>query len=114
MNRFDPDGRAWFVLPLFTALVGAAIAVAPMVVAVVSRVVQATQSVVQRAGPAVSRTSPTKAIQTYFPPNNGFLGKATKITLKPGTIVDRYGYPGGRFASPVGTPAEMRALLLEH
>ena len=33
------------------------------------------------------------------------------ITLPVGTLVDRYGYPGGTFVSPVGgTPYPMRAL----
>ncbi|OUY05871.1 hypothetical protein CAP51_14200 [Acinetobacter populi] len=45
-----------------------------------------------------------------WPPNSG--GYATKPaeTLQPGTIVDRYGYPGGSYVSPVGTPFEQRAL----
>lgn len=32
------------------------------------------------------------------------------ITLPVGTLVDRYGYSGGTFVSPVGTPYPMRAL----
>ena len=32
------------------------------------------------------------------------------ITLPVGTLVDRYGYPGGIFVSPVGIPYPMRAL----
>ncbi len=32
-------------------------------------------------------------------------------TLKPGTIIDRYGSPYGRYFSPYKTPIEMRALL---
>ena len=45
-----------------------------------------------------------------WPPNSG--GYATKPaeTLGVGTIVDRYGYPGGSYVSPVGTPFEKRAL----
>ncbi|WP_158309877.1 TNT domain-containing protein [Desulfitobacterium dehalogenans] len=31
--------------------------------------------------------------------------------MSPGTKIDRYGYPSGYYASPVGTPAEMRALV---
>ncbi|EMG7854069.1 glycohydrolase toxin TNT-related protein [Enterobacter hormaechei] len=47
---------------------------------------------------------------TYWPPNDGAYGE-TKITLlKPGTQIDRYGYPGGTYTSPVGTPYPMRAL----
>ncbi|WP_274621388.1 TNT domain-containing protein [Enterobacter kobei] len=30
--------------------------------------------------------------------------------MKPGTQIDRYGYPGGTYTSPVGTPYPMRAL----
>ena len=45
-----------------------------------------------------------------WPPNSG--GYATKPaeTLEVGTIVDRYGYPGGSYVSPVGTPFEKWAL----
>lgn len=49
-------------------------------------------------------------IQTYYPPNNGFKNEPSNVTLKSGTLIDRYGFPQGRFASPYGTPAEMRAL----
>ena len=46
----------------------------------------------------------------YWPPNRGALGEVWSITLPVGTLVDRYGYPGGIFVSPVGTPYPMRAL----
>ena len=46
----------------------------------------------------------------YWPPNRGALGEVRSITLPVGTLVDRYGYPGGTFVSPVGTPYSMRAL----
>lgn len=49
-------------------------------------------------------------ITSYWPTNNGFLGKATNKTLESGAKIDRYGYPTGRFASPYQTPIEMRAL----
>jgi len=44
-------------------------------------------------------------------PYDGFLGnfRAT-ATLKPGTVIDRYGAETGRFFSPAGTPLEARAL----
>jgi RHS repeat-associated protein len=45
-----------------------------------------------------------------WPPNKGFLGESKRITLMPGTRVDRYGYEGGTFVSPEGTPYEMRSL----
>ena len=46
----------------------------------------------------------------YCPPNRGALGEVWRITLPVGTLVDRYGYSGGTFVSPVGTPYSMRAL----
>src|SRR5690348_10221416 len=57
-----------------------------------------------------SAKTETTAIQTYYPPNRGFLDSPTTETLKPGTMIDRYGFEGGTFVSPVGTPYEMRAL----
>ncbi|MCP5443148.1 MAG: glycohydrolase toxin TNT-related protein [Chromatiaceae bacterium] len=58
----------------------------------------------------VAKGASTK-LTTYFPENNGFLGSTTKITLKPGQIIDRFGGSDiSRFFSPAGTPAVMRAL----
>jgi len=54
--------------------------------------------------------TPRKQLQTYWPPNNGALGKVTKEKLQPGIMIDRYGHEGGTFVSPAGTPFEMRAL----
>lgn len=45
-----------------------------------------------------------------WPPNRGFLGDPVETTLKPGTLVDRYGGSGGTFVSPEGTPFEGRSL----
>ena len=39
-----------------------------------------------------------------WPPNRGFDGNPTKVTLEPGTLIDRYGYDGGTFVSPKGIP----------
>jgi len=53
----------------------------------------------------------TTAVSTYFPANDGVLGGKGTTYLYKGTLIDRYG--GGsnsRYFSPVGTPAEMRAL----
>lgn len=50
------------------------------------------------------------ALQPYYPPNRGFMGKTSKTTLKPGTIIDRYGSTTGIFASPQGTPVWSRSL----
>lgn len=45
-----------------------------------------------------------------WPPNRGFDGEPVNTTLEPGTMVDRYGYDGGYFASPEGTSYTERAL----
>jgi RHS repeat-associated protein len=58
------------------------------------------------ATPAPASQSP--AI-TSWPPNDGFLFYE-KVTLQPGTIIDRYGAPTGRFTAPYGTPFEMRSM----
>lgn len=46
----------------------------------------------------------------YYPPNRGFAGQPVRTTLQPGTVIDRYGGPGGSFASPQGTPPWARSL----
>jgi hypothetical protein len=51
-----------------------------------------------------------KTGEINWPPKRGFLGEPERITLQPGTRVDRYGYEGGTFVSPEGTPYEMRSL----
>lgn len=43
-------------------------------------------------------------LTSYWPPNRGALGEVRSITLPVGTLVDRYGYPGGTFVSPLGPP----------
>ncbi|MCP4966154.1 MAG: TNT domain-containing protein [bacterium] len=44
-------------------------------------------------------------------PSRGFLGGWSRAdTLKPGTVIDRYGGETGRFFSPQGTPLDARAL----
>lgn len=45
-----------------------------------------------------------------WPPNRGFKKPPEKIILQPGTRVDRYGYEGGTFVSPEGTPYSHRSL----
>ena len=47
-----------------------------------------------------------------WPPNKGFDGNPTKITLESGTLIDRYGYDGGTFVSPKGVPYTERSLPL--
>jgi predicted ribonuclease toxin of YeeF-YezG toxin-antitoxin module len=48
-----------------------------------------------------------------WPPNRGVVGNPERIKIKPGTIIDRFGYEGGTFVSPYGVPYEMRALAPE-
>ena len=50
------------------------------------------------------------AMQTYYPPNNGFSGAAEKITLNVGTIIQRTGDLSGRFTAPANTPTQMLSL----
>ena len=69
-------------------------------------------SAAEDAGAAGTSSTVGKAIERWsWPPNRGFLGDPVQETLKVGTRIDRYGYPGGTFVSPEGTPFEERALL---
>ena len=45
-----------------------------------------------------------------WPPNNGAYLATPNITLDVGMQIDRYGYPGGSFVSPLGTSFGARAL----
>ncbi len=45
-----------------------------------------------------------------YPENNGFSSTPENIILQPGTRVDRYGYDGGYFVAPEGTPYTQRSL----
>ncbi|MGH8521684.1 MAG: glycohydrolase toxin TNT-related protein [Gammaproteobacteria bacterium] len=63
----------------------------------------------EAAGDA-GKLAASKALTNFDPTNNGFLGEARDFTLLPGAKVDRFGFDGGRFLSPEGTPAPMRAL----
>lgn len=45
-----------------------------------------------------------------WPANDGFKGQAAKLTLQPGTRIDRYGSEYGTFVCPEGVPYEMRSL----
>lgn len=45
-----------------------------------------------------------------YPPNDGAVGTPKTITLKAGTVIDRYGWPNGSYASPKGVSYENRAL----
>src|SRR5262245_29439778 len=50
------------------------------------------------------------ASPTYWPPNHGFQGTPITEELSVGRRIDRYGYEGGTFLSPEGTPDSMRSL----
>ena len=48
-----------------------------------------------------------------WPSNGGFTHPLTDsdiITLQPGTVIDRYGYAGGSYLSPINTPYKARAV----
>ncbi len=42
----------------------------------------------------------TKACRYDFPKRDGFAGTPRTIVLKPGTVIDRFGHPGGSFLAP--------------
>lgn len=42
----------------------------------------------------------TEACRYDFPPNDGFAGRRRATVLKPGTIVDRFGRPTGKYLAP--------------
>ncbi|QJP13729.1 TNT domain-containing protein [Starkeya sp. ORNL1] len=50
------------------------------------------------------------ALQTYWPPNRGFLETPVTERLDVGTRIDRYGEDTGTFFAPQGTPYWMRSL----
>ena len=52
----------------------------------------------------------TTALQTYYPPNNGFSGSVQKITIQSGTLLQRTGDMAGRFVAPAGTPPQFLSL----
>jgi Tuberculosis necrotizing toxin len=45
-----------------------------------------------------------------FPPRDGFAGAAKVVRLRPGTVVDRFGHPGGRFLAPADASYMGRAV----
>ncbi|AIT09870.1 hypothetical protein LO80_07735 [Candidatus Francisella endociliophora] len=58
----------------------------------------------------VGQANVTKDLVKYYPENDGFIGEIVHETLKPGTLIDRFGSKNGRFLSPANTPMKMRAL----
>jgi len=61
---------------------------------------------------ALNNTTPqvSTALQTYYPPNQGFAGVAQQTSLDVGTVVQRIGSLSGRYIAPAGTPSQMLAL----
>lgn len=59
---------------------------------------------------APSHHSTTSKI--IWPPNDGFSTKPPpqQTTLRPGTLIDRYGSAKGKYAAPRGTPFALRSL----
>ncbi len=45
-----------------------------------------------------------------FPPRDGFARAPKAVRLKPGTVVDRFGHPGGRFLAPADASYMGRAV----
>jgi hypothetical protein len=70
----------------------------------------AVESVDDLAQAAVSLKESKYELAPYWPPNSGYLGESTRTHLEAGTRIDRYGYPGGTYVSPEGTPFPARAL----
>jgi RHS repeat-associated protein len=70
--------------------------------------------------PAVHSTAsaPSALIPRTFDrlaPNGGYLGNfRTKVVLEAGATIDRYGFRGGRYTSPAGTPFSGRGLPPEY
>ncbi|MFH1870116.1 MAG: TNT domain-containing protein, partial [Pseudomonadota bacterium] len=53
----------------------------------------------------------SRALTTFYPAKDGFLGATRQVTLKKGQVIDRFGGSEySRFFSPSGTPAAARAL----
>lgn len=61
-------------------------------------------------GVGAAETTETTALVPYQPPNLGALGSWSARTLQVGEEIDRIGLEEGFFASPAGTPIEMRSL----
>jgi hypothetical protein len=65
-------------------------------------------------GVVTGTPSTSTALAKYWPGNSGFVGQIERTHLMPGTLVDRYGYPGGKFVSPAGTSFGARALPADY
>lgn len=58
----------------------------------------------------IAPSTKTTKLTTYWPSNSGFLNSPEGKYLMPGELIDRFGFEGGKFFSPKGTPFEMRGL----
>ncbi|MDI3322371.1 glycohydrolase toxin TNT-related protein [Pinibacter soli] len=63
-----------------------------------------------RLANAATSAEQTTALAKYWPGNGGALGEWTIVMAEEGQVLDRYGSVYGSYASPVGTPFNMRAL----
>jgi hypothetical protein len=74
--------------------------------------VDAGETVLERIGAsAAEETASLLPARSPWPGNSGFIeGTVERKFLMPGETIDRYGFGGGTFASPAGTPIEARAL----
>ena len=72
----------------------------------------ATGSAATAAAPVVQKVAEkaSTALQTYYPPNDGFSGAVQKVTLDIGTMLQRTGSLYGSFVAPAGTPQQMLSL----
>lgn len=72
----------------------------------------ATGTATTAAAPVVHQVveQTSTALQTYYPPNNGFSGVVQKVVLEAGTLLQRTGDLVGRFVAPAGTPTQMLSL----
>ncbi len=75
---------------------------------VVTKVADKLTRVVNSGGRVATQT--TTALQTYYPPNNGFAGTTQEITLDAGTLLQRTGDMVGRFTAPARTPTQVLSL----
>jgi hypothetical protein len=64
-------------------------------------------------GVAADSATAGKALAPRYPVNDGFYGPPSTQTLEVGARIDRYGYAGGTYAAPEGTPFGARSLAPE-
>ena len=52
----------------------------------------------------------SKACRYDFPKRDGFAGRPRMLVLRPGTVIDRFGHPGGSFLAPADASYMGRAI----